>query len=99
MMIWNCGVLPENWSIETLLSKHGSRPYNPDVANVFFRAGEIEAWGRGIERIVSVCREAGSKEPEFRYDGTGLWTIFEFKKTTQETTQETTPRNYPRKVS
>ena len=89
LMIWNCGVLPENWSIETLLSKHGSRPYNPDVANVFFRAGEIEVWGRGIERIVSVCREAGNKGPEFRYDGTGLWTIFEFKETTQETTQET----------
>lgn len=93
LMIWNCGVLPENWSIETLLSKHGSRPYNPDVANVFFRAGEIEAWGRGIERIVSVCREAGSKEPEFRYDGTGLWTIFEFKKTTQRL-----PKRLPKKL-
>lgn len=45
-MIWNCGILPENWSIKTLLSKHGSRPYNPDIANVFFRAGEIEAWGK-----------------------------------------------------
>lgn len=32
--------------------KHSSQPYNPDVANAFFRAGMIETWGRGIERIM-----------------------------------------------
>jgi ATP-dependent DNA helicase RecG len=42
--IWNCGVLPEDWTIDNLLGNHRSRPYNPDVANTFFRAGEIEAW-------------------------------------------------------
>ena len=50
--IINGGVLPEGWTVETLLSSHRSMPYNPDIANTFFRAGEIEAWGRGIERIV-----------------------------------------------
>ena len=53
--IWNCGTLPEEWSIDTLLGKHRSRPYNPDIANVFFRAGEIDAWGRGVERIIVAC--------------------------------------------
>lgn len=89
LMIWNCGVLPENWSIETLMSKHGSRPFNPDIANVFFRAGEIEAWGRGVERINSACKEAGCKEPTFKYDGFGLWTIFEFESATQKTENTT----------
>ena len=41
--IWNCGTLPEDWTLNNLLGKHRSRPYNPDIANVFFRAGEIEA--------------------------------------------------------
>ena len=27
-------------------------PYNPDIANILFRAGEVETWGRGIERIM-----------------------------------------------
>ena len=47
LMIWNPAVLPEGWTINTLLSPHASRPFNPDIANAFFRAGEIEAWGHG----------------------------------------------------
>ena len=57
--IINGGVLPEGWTVETLLSSHRSMPYNPDIANTFFRAGEIEAWGRGIERIITACKNDG----------------------------------------
>jgi ATP-dependent DNA helicase RecG len=48
LLIWNPGELPPNWTVEKLLSKHASIPFNPDVASVFFRAGMIESWGRGI---------------------------------------------------
>jgi ATP-dependent DNA helicase RecG len=58
------------------LEPHASCPFNPDIANAFFRAGEIEAWGRGIERIFAACREAGNPTPRFRFDGTGLWAEF-----------------------
>ncbi|MFZ4526792.1 MAG: ATP-binding protein, partial [Chlorobium sp.] len=51
---------------------HSSQPFNPDVANAFFRAGMIEAWGRGIERIMQECVKAGVPEPELRYERTGL---------------------------
>lgn len=84
--IWNCGTLPEDWTLNNLLGKHRSRPYNPDIANVFFRAGEIEAWGRGIERIVAACKKNGYPEPQFDYDGGGLWTIFLFGKEYTDTT-------------
>lgn len=57
LIIWNPGQLPENWTLEKLLSKHESIPYNPDIANAFFRAGLIESWGRGIERIVETCEK------------------------------------------
>ena len=77
--IINGGVLPEGWTVETLLSSHRSMPYNPDIANTFFRAGEIEAWGRGIERIVTVCKNDGFSTPEFRYDASGIWTTFKFE--------------------
>ena len=78
IMIWNPGQLPPDWTVKRLFEKHASQPYNPDVANAFFRAGMIEAWGRGIERIVEACRVANAPEPELRYEHTGLWVIFHF---------------------
>ncbi len=33
--------------------------------NTFSRAGFIEAWGRGIEKIKDSCAEAGKPMPEF----------------------------------
>ena len=40
-------------------------PFNPAIAGAFFRAGFIEAWGRGIEKICKVCREARVQPPLF----------------------------------
>ena len=45
VVLWNDGQLPEGWTIEKLKQKHPSNPYNPDIANAFFRAGLIGAWG------------------------------------------------------
>ena len=47
IIFWNEGQLPENWTIENLLIKHPSKPFNPDIANALFRIGYIESWGRG----------------------------------------------------
>lgn len=78
LMIWNPGELPPDWTLEKLLGKHASIPFNPDVANVFFRAGMIEAWGRGIERIMEACRKAGTPDPEVKCEPSGLWVAFHF---------------------
>lgn len=78
LQIVNGGILPEGWTIKTLLSSHRSMPYNPDIANTFFRAGEIEAWGRGIERIIKGCKRDGFSTVDFRYDACGLWTTFTY---------------------
>ena len=98
--IVNGGVLPDGWTVDTLMSSHRSFPYNPDIANTFFRSGEIEAWGRGIERIITACKNDGFSTLEFRYDASGIWTIFRFEyperaiiqsgtETTQKTIQKT----------
>jgi predicted HTH transcriptional regulator len=68
---------PEH-SVARLKAKHPSHPFNPCVANVFFRAGQIEAWGRGIERIFSACTSAGTPPPALRCEQKGLWVDFEF---------------------
>ena len=49
LYVANCGQLPDNWTMENLLTKHPSRPFNPNIAYVFYLAGFIESWGRGIE--------------------------------------------------
>ncbi len=78
LCIWNPGVLPESWTVRKLFSQHSSCPYNPLVANAFFRAGEIEAWGRGVQRIVDACEEAGNPKPKVTYDPSDLWFEFPF---------------------
>ena len=65
LYIANCGKLPENWTVENLMSKHASKPYNPAVANVFYLAGLVESWGRGIEKICQACEEDGSPAPVY----------------------------------
>lgn len=43
MYISNNCVLPREWTVDTLLQPHKSIPFNPSIANVFYRAGYIEA--------------------------------------------------------
>lgn len=78
LMIWNPCQLPPSWTLAKLRQKHASLPFNPVIANVFFRAGEIEAWGRGVERIFAACREARFPEPVIEQESTGLWISLAF---------------------
>ena len=84
IMIWNSGVLPEDWTMKDFLGHHNSRPYNPLIANAFFRSGGIEAWGRGIEKIFGACRAAKAPKPKYKHKGDDFWTIFNFKKIKSE---------------
>ncbi|MFO8065940.1 MAG: putative DNA binding domain-containing protein [Bacteroidales bacterium] len=77
LMIYNSGRLPEGWTLETLKQKHSSIPANPDIARVFFRAGYIENWGRGISDIVKYCKGAGLPEPFYKQMGAGFALVFE----------------------
>ena len=76
IIFWNSGQLPENWTVGRLFEKHASMPYNPLIANVFFRAGLIEAWGRGIYKIISECETFGAAPPKFNSDFSGLMVEF-----------------------
>ena len=78
--IWNAVDLPPEWGENQLARKLSSKPHNPRIAYAFFRAGMIEAWGRGIERILDLCEEAGNPTPvwELEPGGDGLWLRFPF---------------------
>lgn len=68
LFVANTGYLPEHWTVQNLLSKHASRPYNPNIANVFYLAGYIESWGRGIEKICKSCSDDDLPVPRFTVD-------------------------------
>lgn len=70
--LWNEGVLPEDYTVETLMSKHTSKPRNPKMAKVFYRAGFIEAWGRDYEKIMKAFDKANLKRPEFKVEQGGV---------------------------
>ena len=72
IMIWNAGQLPEKWTVDTLLKEHSSVPFNPHIANTFFRAGLIEAWGQGTLKIMKECKAAGVPAPSFSSDAVGF---------------------------
>jgi len=72
----NALILPEGWTMETLKKKHTSQPANPDIANVFFRAGYIEEWGRGTVNVVKYCTDAGLPEPVYEGKWGGIAVIF-----------------------
>lgn len=63
--IANVGCLPESWTVEKLMQKHSSVPYNPNIAHVFYLAGFIESWGRGVEKICEACLADGLPLPEY----------------------------------
>ena len=76
MYISNACVFPSDWTTENLMKTHNSRPYNPDLAGTFYRAGYIEAWGRGIQKICEACEELGAAMPEYILLGDDLTVKF-----------------------
>jgi len=75
-MVWNSGKLPEELSIEDLRIKHASYPRNSIIADVFFKAGLIETWGRGTIKIIEECQKVGLPEPKFEIMSGGIAVTF-----------------------
>ena len=49
--LWNYGMLPKELTPADLMKKHSSFPRNHNIANVFYKAGFVETWGRGFKKI------------------------------------------------
>lgn len=95
MFVSNCSMLPFGWTAETLLGSHTSKPYNPDIARVFYRAGYIESWGRGIQKICDACKSLGAEEPEYIVHGEDImvkFTALQSAKVTDKVTEKVTDK-------
>ena len=62
-------------STEKLFKKHSSKPYNPKLANVFFKSGMIEAWGRGFDKIKDACAKYEGRLPEYNISASGIMVL------------------------
>jgi len=78
LIIMNAGSLPPEVPVESLKTNHLSRPRNKLLAETFYYAGFIEAWGRGTLKIVEKCVEQGLPEPDFM-EKNGVMTVVFYK--------------------
>ena len=96
--LWNQGRLPEELTPGKLLERHSSYPRNKNIAEVFYRAGFIESWGRGIRKIVDGVKNAGLAEPKIEdADGGVRITIFRKGFVSQGVAQDV-PQDVPQGV-
>jgi ATP-dependent DNA helicase RecG len=96
LLFWNDGQLPDSWTVDNLTHKHPSRPFNPDLANTLFRAGYIEAWGRGTIKMMVECQRQGLLAPRYAFEAGGC--TVEFFRYTEELLQQRGLREDLRRV-
>jgi ATP-dependent DNA helicase RecG len=77
--IWSAGKYPEGITADMLDKRHPSIQRNPIIADVFHRAGLIEKWGRGTNRVSEMCRAAGIPSPKYEEIGGSVVVTFKVK--------------------
>ena len=76
LSLWNNGELSEKLTLEKLKKKHSSYPRNKLIADVFYKAAFIEAWGHGTVKMIEECKMARLPEPLYEEDGGGMLITF-----------------------
>ena len=67
--ITSTGTLHFGLTPERLFLSHESLPWNPLIANAFYRRGIIEQWGRGTIKMAELTAAAGLPRPEIEDNG------------------------------
>ncbi|MDR0606464.1 MAG: putative DNA binding domain-containing protein [Bacteroidales bacterium] len=79
MELWNQGELMSPLDIKSLKKQHLSRLRNKLMANVFYRSGQIEAWGQGTLKMMEDARIGEYSLPEFETFEDGILVKFNKK--------------------
>ena len=74
--ITSTGPLHFGLTPRTLFGPHMSKPWNPLVANPFYRRGITENWGAGTIKMVRLKRSAGLPRPEIEDSGLSVTVRF-----------------------
>jgi predicted HTH transcriptional regulator len=73
---------------EKLVQPHESRPWNPIVAGVLYRAGIIEKWGMGTLNILAWCSENANPAPSWVEQAGSVVLTFAPRVSTQDEVQK-----------
>lgn len=57
---------------ERIYEKHESVPHNPKIADVSFRLGDVESWGRGFLKIKAECNKMNAPLPVIDAENGGV---------------------------
>ena len=82
--LWNIGKLSNEITFAQLRKIHSSYPRNELLADIFFKAGFIESWGRGTLKIINECKAKNLPEPSFVGEQGGFSVMFTKGKITKE---------------
>ncbi len=74
--VTNPGALQFGITPEKLAKPHESKPWNPIIANVFYRAGIIERWGTGTLNIIDWCAENANPAPAWQEQAGSVYVTF-----------------------
>ena len=72
---WNQGSLPAGITPDSIFRPHDSHPRNRLIANAFYMAGFVEAWGRGYELITEAFTKEGLEVPTIEEEFGGVRVI------------------------
>ncbi len=65
LTIQNPGRLPEGWTPTDLRRSHGSVPFNPNIARVFYLRGLMEQLGIGTQKVIEECKKLKAAAPRW----------------------------------
>lgn len=77
--LWNFGLLPKQLTPADLMKKHSSFPRNHNIANVFYKAGFVESWGRGFKKIKEEFERVHLPMPTIEENCGGIMAVIQRK--------------------
>lgn len=78
--------------LKQLVKQGESKPWNPLIANAFYRAGIIERWGSGTTNIIDWCEENGNPVPNWQERAGSV--VVTFLPIAESKTMEVTPPSH-----
>ena len=72
LIIWNGALFPKDLTSDTIYNPHPSIPYNPRIANAFYKCGFITLWGFGTTRIKKLSLDLSIPLPKYKIGTTGV---------------------------
>ena len=76
LIMYNGALLSAEVPIEMFSKPHQSKPFNPIIASVFYKAGLIENWGRGTINIIKTYKDYLLPTPTFEYEFSAVKATF-----------------------